>query len=68
MKLRDANLQVHERKLHMSSFMYFAFILYERITITSSERGFEIVRAKFLSVNISKKSLTCNLPVHLQFI
>ena len=54
MKLRDANLQVYEKKFHISSFMYFAFILYERITITSSERGFETVRAKFLSGNISK--------------
>ena len=55
MKLWDANLQVYEKKFHISSFMYFAFILYERITIMSSERGFETVRAKFFSGNISKK-------------
>ena len=55
MKLRDANLQVYEKKFHISSFMYFAFILYERITVTSSKRGVETVRTKFLSEKISKK-------------
>ena len=55
MKLRDANLQVYEKKFHISFFVYFAFILQERITITSSERGFETVRAKYFSGNISKK-------------
>ena len=38
MELRDANLQVYEKKLfHKSSFMYFAFIYSECITITPSE-------------------------------
>ena len=46
MKLRDANLQVYEKKIHISSFMCFAFILYERITITSSERGFGFCASK----------------------
>ena len=46
MKLRGAKLQFYEKKLfHMFSFMYFA----------STSRGFESVRAKFLSGNITKK-------------
>ena len=40
MKLRDASLQVYEKKalLHVL-FMYFAFIFSEYITITSFEEG-----------------------------
>ena len=34
MKLRDANLQVYEKKFHISSFMYFAFILYRKWRVT----------------------------------
>ena len=38
MKLRDANLQLYEKKLfHTSFFMYFAFIFSKCIKITSSE-------------------------------
>ena len=49
MKLRDGNLQVNEKKLfHTSSFMHFAFIFLEYITITFSS-------LQFLSGNISEK-------------
>ena len=43
MKLRDANLQVNEKKLfHTSSFMHFAFIFSEYVTITSSEEALKV--------------------------
>ena len=44
MKLRDASLQVYKKKqlFHTSSFMYFAFIFSECVTITSSEEGLEV--------------------------
>ena len=43
MKPRDANLQVNEKKLiHTSSFMYFAFIFSEYITITSSKEALKM--------------------------
>ena len=43
MKLRDTNLQVNEKKLiHTSLLMYFAFILWEYITITSSEEALKM--------------------------
>ena len=42
MKLQDANLQVYEKKFHISSFMHFAFILSELITITSSEETLKL--------------------------
>ena len=48
MKLRDANQQVHEKKLfHISFFMYFAFIFWERITITSSEEALKVCEQNF---------------------
>ena len=41
MKLRDANLQVNEKKLfHTSSFMHFAFIFLEYLTITFHDYNF----------------------------
>ena len=42
MTLRDASLQVYEKKLHAYSFMYFAFIFSEHIVITSSEEAFKL--------------------------
>ena len=48
MKLRDAKLKVDEKKLfHTSSFMYFAFIFSERITITSSEKALKVWQHNF---------------------
>ena len=43
MKLRDDNLQVNEKNLvHTSSFMYFALIFSELITITSSGEALKV--------------------------
>ena len=42
MKLRDANLQVYKKIFHTTSFMYFAFIFSESITITSSEETLKV--------------------------
>ena len=72
MKLRDANLQVHEKK----SFSYppscNIFCLHSLRTHHDYffQRGFESVWAKFFSRNISKKYIivTCDLPVLLRFI
>ena len=48
MKLRDASLQVYEKKLfHTSSFMYFAFIFSQYITITSSEKALKVCGYNF---------------------
>ena len=48
MKLRDASLQVYEKELlHISSFMYFAFIFSECITITSSEEALKVYAHNF---------------------
>ena len=48
MKLRDASLQVYEKELlHISSFMYFAFIFSECITITSSEKALKVCEHNF---------------------
>ena len=47
MKLWDASLEVYEKKpFHTFSFMYFAFIFSECITITSSE---EILKVSTIS-------------------
>ena len=43
MKLRDANLQIFEKKLFDTSyFMYFAIIFSEHIAITSSEEALKV--------------------------
>ena len=48
MKQRDANLQLYEKKLfHSSSFMYFAFIFSEYITINSSEEALKVCQHNF---------------------
>ena len=48
MKLRDANLQVNEKKLfHTSSFMHFALIFSEFITITSSGEALKVWEHNF---------------------
>ena len=47
MKLRDANLQVYKENFHISSFMYFAFIFSEYITITSSEKALKVCEHSF---------------------
>ena len=69
MKLRDADLQVYEKKLfQISSFMNFAFTSYERITITSSEEAFKVFKQNFFQEIKAKSRVTCNLPVQLRFI
>ena len=48
MKLQYANLQVNKKdSFHTSSFMYFAFILSEYITITSSEEALKVCEYNF---------------------
>ena len=55
MKLRDANLQVYEKKLfHTSSFMYFAFIFSECITNTSRSSRPEVFCKKGVLRNVVK--------------
>ena len=70
MKLRDTNQQVYIKKklFHTSSFMYFAFIFSERITITSSEKAFKVRKHSFFQEIQAKSSFTCNLPDQLRFI
>ena len=49
MNLRDANLQAYEKKLfHTSSFVYFAVIFSECITITSSEEILKVWLWKYI--------------------
>ena len=68
MKLRDANLQVFEKKIyHTSSFMYFAFIFSERMTINSSEEALKVCEHNFLQEIKTKSIVTCHLPVQLRF-
>ena len=71
MKLRDANLQVHQK----NSFTYLSCNIFCVHSLRTHhdyffQRGFESVRAKFLSGDISKKYIivTCDLPVLLRFI
>ena len=49
MKLRDANLQVHEKTLlHiLLHVIYFAFIFKEHITITSSKEALKVCEQNF---------------------
>ena len=48
MKMQDANQQVYEKKLfHTSSFMYFAFIFSEWITITFREGVLKVCEHHF---------------------
>ena len=48
MKLRDANLQLYEKKLfHASSLLYFAFIFSKYIMITSSEEALKVWEHNF---------------------
>ena len=56
MKLGDANLQVNEKRLiHASSFMYFAFIFSEYITIGSSEETLKMNEHYFFKEINEKK-------------
>ena len=56
MKLGDANLQVNEKRLiHASSFMYFAFIFSEYITIGSSEETLKMSEHYFFKEVNEKK-------------
>ena len=54
MKLRDASLQVYicKKLFQTSSFMYFAFIFSECITITSSEKGLKVCEYNFFQRNV----------------
>ena len=48
MKLQNTNLQVYEKKFfHTYSFMYFAFIFSECITITFSEEALKVCKHNF---------------------
>ena len=50
MKLLHANMQVYEKKKNLfqtSSFMYFALIFSEYITITSSEEAVKVCEYNF---------------------
>ena len=48
MKLPDTNLQFYKKKVfHTSSFLYFAFIFSERITITFSEETLKVCKHNF---------------------
>ena len=48
MKAQGANLQTYEKNLyHISSFMYFAFILEERISISSSKESLKVCKQNF---------------------
>ena len=64
MKLRDANLQVNEKRLiHTSSFMYFAFTFSEYSTITSSKEVLKMCEgALFLSGNKVKSRANLGIP------
>ena len=42
MKLQDTSLEVYEKKFHAYSFMYFAFIFSEHITINSSKEALKL--------------------------
>ena len=48
MKLRDANLQVYKKKLfHVSTFMYFALIFKDRMTIIFSKEALKVYEQNF---------------------
>ena len=69
MKLRGVNLQVNEKKLfHTSSFLNFAFIFSEYITIASSEDALKLCEHNFSQEIHTKSSVPCNLPVQLWLI
>ena len=57
-----------KKLFHTFSFMYLAFIFSERITITSSEEALKVCEHNFIQEILAKSSVTCNLPVRLQFI
>ena len=65
MKLRDASLQVYEK----NSFTHLLSCILPSFSQNASRllfrRGFESVRAQFLS---AESSIACNLPVQSQFI
>ena len=54
--LRDANLQVNEKNFHTSSFMQFALIFFEYITITIYFRKYKRKVVSYLFNNDSSKS------------
>ena len=51
----------------ISSFMYFAFIFKERITITSSEEALKVCEQNLFQEIYVKSSVTCNLAAQLRF-
>ena len=53
---------------HTSSFMYFAFIFSERVTIKSSEEVLKVCQHTFFQKLKANSSVTCNLLVQLWFI
>ena len=53
---------------HTSSFMYFAFIFSERVTIKSSEEALKVCQHTFFQKLKANSSVTCNLLVQLWFI
>ena len=65
MKLGDANLQVNEKRLiHVSSFMYFAFVFSEYITFGSFEETLKMSEHYFFKEINEKKcylQFTCSL-------
>ena len=66
MKPRGVNLQVNEKKLfHTSSFLNFAFIFSEYITIASSEDALKLCEHNFSQEIHTECSVPCNLSVQL---
>ena len=65
--MRDATLQI-KKLFRTSSFMYFAFILSEGITITSSEGALKVCKHNFFQEIYDKSIVTCNLPIQWRFI
>ena len=69
MNLRDANLQLWEKKLfHTSYFMYFVFNFSEYIKNTSSEEALKVREHNFFQEIYTESTVTCYLPVQLRFI
>ena len=66
--MRDANLQVYEKTLSHILFHLFCLHFLRTHHDYFFGRGFESVRAQFLSGNISEKYVTCNFSVPLRFI
>ena len=57
-----------KKLFHISSFMYFAFIFLELITITSFEEALKVCEQNFFRETLAKGNDTCKLPGQLRFI